>query len=54
VSNVLLVSHQPLVGNLLGYLQHGASAAGRHCRPGSLAELDSAGGLMSLVSVKNP
>jgi phosphohistidine phosphatase len=56
MSNVLLVSHQPLVGNLLGFLQHGHQRqpqpmtlpAWRNWRRVPLA------GLMSLVSVKNP
>ena len=37
VSDVLLVSHNPLVGNLLSYLQHGAGLStgkSQHRRPG--------------------
>jgi phosphohistidine phosphatase len=54
--NVLLVSHQPLVGNLIGFLQHGHQRQPQPMYTASLAELEesSPAGLMSLVSVKNP
>lgn len=55
--NVLLVSHQPLVGNLISFLQHGHSRQPQPMYTASLAELEgefALAGLMSLVSVKNP
>jgi len=55
--NVLLVSHQPLVGNLISFLQHGHSRQPQPMYTASLAELEGdfpLAGLMSLVSVKNP
>ena len=55
--NVLLVSHQPLVGNLIGFLQHGHQRQPQPMYTASLAELEGEfplAGLMSLVSVKNP
>ncbi|WP_411389462.1 phosphohistidine phosphatase SixA [Pseudomonas sp. MPB23] len=56
-ANVLLVSHQPLVGNLIGFLQHGHLRQPHPMYTASLAELEGEfplAGLMSLVSVKNP
>ncbi|EFQ64383.1 phosphohistidine phosphatase SixA [Pseudomonas sp. FP597] len=55
--NVLLVSHQPLVGNLISFLQHGHQRQPQPMYTASLAELEGdfpLAGLMSLVSVKNP
>nr|WP_187696906.1 MULTISPECIES: phosphohistidine phosphatase SixA [Pseudomonas] len=55
--NVLLVSHQPLVGNLISFLQHGHSRQPQPMYTASLAQLEgefALAGLMSLVSVKNP
>ena len=55
--NVLLVSHQPLVGNLISFLQHGHQRQPQPMHTASLAELEGdfpLAGLMSLVSVKNP
>jgi phosphohistidine phosphatase len=55
--NVLLVSHQPLVGSLISFLQHGHQSQPQPMYTASLAELEGdlpLAGLMSLVSVKNP
>ena len=55
--NVLLVSHQPLVGSLISFLQHGHQRQPQPMYTASLAELEGEfplAGLMSLVSVKNP
>nr|WP_189672250.1 phosphohistidine phosphatase SixA [Pseudomonas sp. SWRI18] len=55
--NVLLVSHQPLVGSLISFLQHGHQRQPQPMYTASLAELEGdfpLAGLMSLVSVKNP
>lgn len=55
--NVLLVSHQPLVGNLISFLQHGHSRQPQPMYTASLAQMEgefALAGLMSLVSVKNP
>ncbi len=55
--NVLLVSHQPLVGSLISFLQHGHQCQPQPMYTASLAELEGdfpLAGLMSLVSVKNP
>ncbi len=55
--NVLLVSHQPLVGNLISFLQHGHQRQPQPMYTASLAELEGdfpLAGLMSLVSVKKP
>jgi phosphohistidine phosphatase len=57
VSNVLLVSHNPLVGNLLSYLQHGAGYPPEKVSTAGLAELESPElliGSMSLNSLKHP
>lgn len=57
VSNVLLVSHNPLVGNLLSYLQHGAGYPPEKVSTAGLAELESAElliGSMNLNSLKHP
>ena len=57
VSNVLLVSHNPLVGNLLSYLQHGAGYPSEKVGTAGLAELESAElliGSMTLNSLKHP
>ncbi|MBF6033434.1 phosphohistidine phosphatase SixA [Pseudomonas sp. P155] len=57
VSNVLLVSHNPLVGNLLSYLQHGAGYPPEKVSTAGLAELESAElliGSMTLNSLKHP
>ena len=55
--NVLLVSHQPLVGNLISYLLHGHQRQPQPMYTASRAELEGdfpLAGLMSLVDVKNP
>ncbi|MGR3887720.1 phosphohistidine phosphatase SixA [Pseudomonas sp. 1152_12] len=55
--NVLLVSHQPLVGSLISFLQYGHLRQPQPMYTASLAELEGdypLAGLMSLVSVKNP
>ncbi len=55
--NVLLVSHQPLVGSLISFLQHGHQRQPQPMCTASLAELEGdfpLAGLMSLVDVKNP
>ncbi len=55
--NVLLVSHQPLVGSLISFLQHGHQRQPQPMYTASLAELEGdfpLAGLMSLVDVKNP
>lgn len=55
--NVLLVSHQPLVGNLISFLQHGHQRQPQPMHTASLAELEGdfpLAGLMSLNSVKKP
>lgn len=55
--NVLLVSHQPLVGSLISFLQHGHQRQPQPMHTASLAELEGdfpLAGLMSLNSVKNP
>ena len=55
--DVLLVSHQPLVGNLISFLQHGHQRQPQPMYTASLAELEGdfpLAGLMSLVDVKNP
>ena len=57
VSNVLLVSHNPLVGNLLSYLQHGAGYPPEKVSTAGLAELESPElliGSMNLNSLKHP
>lgn len=54
---VLLVSHQPLVGSLISFLQHGHQRQPQPMFTASLAELEGdfpLAGLMSLVSVNNP
>ena len=55
--NVLLVSHQPLVGSLISFLQHGHLRQPQPMHTASLAELEGdfpLAGLMNLVNVKNP
>jgi len=55
--DVLLVSHQPFVGGLISYLQHGHLRQPQPMSTASLAELEGdfpLAGLMSLNSVKNP
>ncbi|WP_455824243.1 phosphohistidine phosphatase SixA [Pseudomonas graminis] len=55
--NVLLVSHQPLVGSLISFLQHGHQRQPQPMYTASLAELEGdfpLAGTMTLVSVKNP
>ena len=57
VSNVLLVSHNPLVGNLLSYLQHGAGHPPERVSTAGLAELKGEEllvGSMKLDSIKHP
>ncbi|MCX4066697.1 phosphohistidine phosphatase SixA [Pseudomonas sp. S1Bt30] len=55
--NVLLVSHQPLVGNLISFLQHGHWRQPQPMYTASLAQLEGEfllAGSMRLVSVQNP
>ncbi|EIK67809.1 phosphohistidine phosphatase SixA [Pseudomonas synxantha BG33R] len=55
--DVLLVSHQPLVGSLISFLQHGHQRQPQPMYTASLAELEGdfpLAGLMRLVGVKNP
>ena len=55
--DVLLVSHQPLVGSLISFLQHGHLRQPQPMYTASLAELEGdfpLAGLMSLVRVSNP
>jgi phosphohistidine phosphatase len=57
VSDVLLVSHNPLVGNLLSYLQHGAGYPPEKVSTAGLAELEHNElliGSMKLNSLKHP
>jgi phosphohistidine phosphatase len=57
VSDVLLVSHYPLVGNLLSYLQHGAGYPPERVGTAGLAELEGDElviGAMRLNSLKHP
>lgn len=57
VSNVLLVSHNPLVGHLLSYLQHGAGYPPEKVGTAGLAELEHSElliGSMTLNSLKHP
>ncbi|PTR29679.1 MULTISPECIES: phosphohistidine phosphatase SixA [unclassified Pseudomonas] len=57
VSNVLLVSHNPLVGHLLSYLQHGAGYPPEKVSTAGLAELNGDElliGSMKLDSIKHP
>jgi len=57
VSNVLLVSHNPLVGHLLSYLQHGAGYPPEKVSTAGLAELNGDElliGSMKLNSIKHP
>lgn len=56
-ATVLLVSHQPLVGSLISFLQHGHLRQPQPMHTASLAELEGdfpLAGLMTLVSVNNP
>ncbi|MGE8148996.1 phosphohistidine phosphatase SixA [Pseudomonas frederiksbergensis] len=56
-SNVLLVSHNPLVGNLLSYLQHGAGHPPEKIGTAGLAELKGDElliGAMKLKGIKHP
>lgn len=55
--NLLLVSHQPLVGSLIGFLQHGHLRSPQPMSTASLAELEGdwpLAGLMTLNSVRHP
>jgi len=57
VSEALLVSHNPLVGNLLSYLQHGAGYPPERVSTAGLAELKGEEllvGSMTLDSIKPP
>ncbi|MHC8318313.1 phosphohistidine phosphatase SixA [Pseudomonas sp. LB3P31] len=57
VDYALLVSHNPLVGNLLGYLQHGHVQEPESVKTAGLAELEGEGplaGAMTLNSIKHP
>ena len=57
VSNVLLVSHNPLVGHLLSYLQHGAGHPPEKVSTAGLAEIKGEElliGSMKLDSIKSP
>ncbi|WP_404941698.1 phosphohistidine phosphatase SixA [Pseudomonas danubii] len=55
--NLLLVSHQPLVGSLIGLLQHGHLRDPQPMNTASLAELEGdwpLAGMMTLNGVKHP
>ena len=55
--NVLLVSHQPLVGNLVGALEHGHKQQPAVMSTASLAELEGEwplAGLMTLRAIHSP
>ena len=57
VDRALLVSHNPLVGNLLGYLQHGHVQQPEAVKTAGLAELEGdlpLAGAMKLNSIKHP
>lgn len=57
VDYALLVSHNPLVGNLLGYLQHGHVQQPEAVKTAGLAELEGdmpLAGAMKLNGIKNP
>jgi phosphohistidine phosphatase len=57
LEHVLLVSHQPLVGNLVGLLQHGNLSEPEPMSTASLAELEGdwpLAGLMKLKAVRHP
>lgn len=57
LDNVLLVSHNPLVGNLIAYLQHGHWREPQRVGTAGLVELEGdwpLAGLMSLKSIKHP
>jgi phosphohistidine phosphatase len=57
VSNVLLVSHNPLVGNLLSYLQHGAGYLPEKVGTAGLAEINGDElliGSMELKGIRHP
>lgn len=57
VSDALLVSHNPLVGKLLSYLQHGAGYPPEKVDTAGLAELENKElliGAMKLNSLKHP
>jgi phosphohistidine phosphatase len=57
VDHALLVSHNPLVGNLLGYLQHGHVQEPEKVGTAGLAELEGEGplaGAMTLNGIKHP
>ncbi|MNG21612.1 hypothetical protein D3C84_1060020 [compost metagenome] len=57
VDHALLVSHNPLVGNLLGYLQHGHVQDPERVPTAGLAELEGEGplaGAMKLNGIKHP
>ena len=57
VDYALLVSHNPLVGNLLGYLQHGHVQDPEAVPTAGLAELEGEGplaGAMKLTGIKHP
>ena len=57
VDHALLVSHNPLVGNLLGYLQHGHVQEPEAVKTAGLAELEGdlpPAGAMKLNGIKHP
>jgi phosphohistidine phosphatase len=57
VDYALLVSHNPLVGNLLGYLQHGHVKEPETVKTAGLAELEGdlpLAGAMKLNGIKHP
>jgi len=57
VDNALLVSHNPLVGNLLGYLQNGHVQDPETVKTAGLAELEGdlpLAGAMKLNGIKHP
>ncbi|QVW21985.1 phosphohistidine phosphatase SixA [Pseudomonas hormoni] len=57
VDHALLISHNPLVGNLLGYLQHGHVQEPEAVQTAGLAELEGdlpLAGAMKLKGIKHP
>ncbi|MDD2061270.1 phosphohistidine phosphatase SixA [Pseudomonas sp. GD03860] len=53
LEHVLLVSHQPLVGNLVGMLQHGHSRAAEGMGTASLAQLEGDWPLAGLMTLRS-
>ncbi len=53
LEHVLLVSHQPLVGNLVGMLQHGHARAAEGMSTASLAQLEGDWPLAGLMTLRS-